>query len=235
MRQKSLVFEAIFFIAVLFSAPLAGAKASYEVCDAAAYKAAVNNSVPFSILQSIARVESGQTRAGRYSPWPWTANVKGAGHFFATKSEVLTFVSSLIDQGIFNIDVGCFQINLRWHAKNFSSLENAFDPTANADYAARFLMQLYNQHGNWEDAVASYHSRTDVYADAYLKKVKSAWEKIKLNQQGNLANAEDGSVEIRVNTYPLLQPNTMNIAPSAPLSPGSIMPLSAPAQQFYVK
>ena len=39
-------------------------------------------------------------------------------------------------QGARSIDVGCMQVNLLHHADAFASLEQAFDPVANARYAA---------------------------------------------------------------------------------------------------
>ena len=40
------------------------------------------------------------------------------------------------------MDVGCMQVNLYHHAHAFSSLDNAFDPQSNVDYAARFLRSI---------------------------------------------------------------------------------------------
>jgi hypothetical protein len=232
MRQKSLGSWALTACSFFLTAPLAMAATPGEICDIAAQQAAKDSSVPLSVLKSIARVESGQTRDGKFSPWPWTINYDGKGYFFETQNEALNFSNNLLQQGILKFDVGCFQINLRWHAKNFLSIENAFDPTANAAYAARFLQQLYQQHGTWEVAVASYHSRTEVYANAYLKKVKAAWENLHSNQSVVTQPMQDASVETRVNTYPLLQPSALTETQAAPLSRGSLMPMSAPLVQF---
>ena len=49
-----------------------------------------------------------------------------------------------------SIDIGCAQVNLMHHPDAFASLEQAFDPMANADYAARFLKQLHDTHGGRE-------------------------------------------------------------------------------------
>lgn len=232
MRQKSLGFWAFVACWFLLNAPLAVAATADEICDIAAYHAAKDSSVPLSVLKSIARVESGQTRNGKFSPWPWTVNYDGQGHFFDTKTEALIFVNDLLQQGIINFDVGCFQVNLRWHAKNFSSIENVFDPIANAAYAARFLMQLYQQYGTWEVAVASYHSRTEVFANAYLKKVRAAWENLHSNQSVATHATQDELVETRVNTYPLLRSKVLNETQAAPLSRGSLVPMAAPLVQF---
>ena len=42
-----------------------------------------------------------------------------------------------------------------------------FDPATNANYAARFLSDLYSELGNWSEAAGAYHSRTPKYAQKY--------------------------------------------------------------------
>ena len=45
-------------------------------------------------------------------------------------------------QGVRSIDIGCMQVNLMHHPNAFATLDAAFDPLANALYAARFLTEL---------------------------------------------------------------------------------------------
>jgi hypothetical protein len=66
------------------------------------------------------------------------------------------------------------QINLMHHPDAFASLEQAFDPQANAAYAARFLTTLHQQTGSWDRAIAWYHSATPELGDDYLRKVSAA-------------------------------------------------------------
>ncbi len=75
-----------------------------------------------------------------------------------------------------SIDVGCAQVNLMHHPTAFASLEQAFDPAANADYAARFLKQLWGTTagGNWMTAAGHYHSQTPELADPYRQQVQTA-------------------------------------------------------------
>ena len=211
MRQKSLwlwIFSCVlwgFSAQNALSVPNAAAP-DIAICDQAAARAAQGSPVPLSVLQSIARVESGRALKGQFAPWPWTLNVQGKGHFFATKSEAILFANELLAQNIVNFDVGCFQINLRWHARNFTSIEHAFDPMVNAAYAAKFLSSLYQEHGNWSKAVSTYHSRTQTHARAYLKKVKSVWHDLQ-NIPAAHAPTPSGDAARQVNGYPLLQPS----------------------------
>lgn len=203
MRQKSLGSCAL-MLWLFFAAPTAAATMQpHMACDIAAQQAAETSGVPLSVMMSIARAESGTKIAGEIRPWPWTANVSGKGYFFATKDDALAFASELIGQGDINFDVGCFQVNLRWHSKGFTSLEDAFDPPANAQYAARFLVELYQEKGTWAEAVSAYHSRTPAHAERYLSKVKSIWQGLQ-GQQIPDEQADLAPPTPRINTFPLL-------------------------------
>jgi hypothetical protein len=103
--------------------------------------------------------------------WPWTINANGAGRLFESRPEALAETRALQRRGVTSIDVGCFQINLLQHSGAFASLEEAFDPTANAAYAARFLLSLRARTGSWENAIAAYHSATPRLGSAYRDNV----------------------------------------------------------------
>lgn len=68
-------------------------------------------------------------------------------------------------------DIGCFQINSRWHGAAFTSVDQMFDPVENALYAARYLRRLHAEMGSWSAAIAAYHSRDPVRGQAYLDRV----------------------------------------------------------------
>ena len=132
--------------------------------------------LPGGILAAIATVESGRPDPdGRVRPWPWTLNAEGEGQFLTAKAEAVATVQALQAQGVRSIDVGCMQINLMHHPTAFPSLQEAFDPGRNAEYAASFLTQLRDQLGSWEAAIGAYHSATPALAAAYREKVLAAW------------------------------------------------------------
>jgi len=133
--------------------------------------------LPLRLLGAIAEVESGRLDdAGHVRPWPWTINAEGAGQFFATKQQAIDAVRALQARGISSIDVGCMQVNLMHHPDAFASLDEAFDPTANALYAARFLNTLYGMSGSWLQATAAYHSQTAAIGAAYEELVMARWQ-----------------------------------------------------------
>jgi hypothetical protein len=64
------------------------------------------------------------------------------------------------------------QVDLPMHPGAFRSLDEAFDPVANADYAARYLRSLRDEaHGDWNVAVGLYHSHTPDLANEYRNRV----------------------------------------------------------------
>jgi hypothetical protein len=140
--------------------------------------------VPDRLMQAIAIVESGRRdTGGPPTAWPWTINVEGVGEVFDTKQQAIAAVTAHRAAGARSIDVGCMQVNLMHHPDAFTSLEEAFDPTANARYAARFLQQLLLQTGSWPLAVAGYHSLTPDIGGDYARKVLAIWAKPDLGKR----------------------------------------------------
>ena len=134
----------------------------YELCEIAADKAEADYQIKPNLLQTIASVESGRwnAEAGKRVAWPWTVHAKGKGRYYKTKAEAIAAVQDLQRRGITNIDVGCMQINLKYHGTAFKNLDEAFDPQKNANYSAQFLRNLYKRNKqNWTKTAMHYHSR----------------------------------------------------------------------------
>ena len=174
-------------------------------CDTAAIMAAKMHGVPTQVMLAVARVETGRDTNGQVQPWPWAVNHAGDGHWFETREAAQDYALGVARSGDPNLDIGCFQLNLRWHGANFGSLEEMFDPESNAEYAARFLVENYQRKGNWVDAVAAYHSSTATNAKDYVARVESVL--IQLGEEGQSAFAEPARPEQArpKNRFPLLQ------------------------------
>ena len=144
----------------------------YDMCDNA-IAAAQTKAIPSAILPAISRVESGRVdpTAARVRAWPWTINVDGVGTFFETKEDAIATVKALQARGQKSIDVGCMQVNLMYHPAAFKDLDTAFDPPANAAYAARFLLALHAQTRDWNLATAYYHSAEQDRGEDYQRRV----------------------------------------------------------------
>lgn len=148
-----------------------------QLCRQAILTAEREHRLPTALLHAIARVESGRPdpRTGAAVSWPWTINAEGQGRFFDSKESAITAVRALQARGVSVIDVGCLQVNLHHHPRVFSSLDEAFDPVANARYAGLFLTRLRQGARDWETAASHYHSQTPERAEAYRLKVLAAW------------------------------------------------------------
>lgn len=165
---------ALLLLAALLPADASATEPASACLDAAAV-AERDWMLPANMIAAIGRVESGRLDrlTGRVAPWPWTVNANGGGRYFDTRTEAVGFVRTLQSQGVRLIDVGCFQVDLFYHPTAFASLEEAFDPGANAAYAARFLTALHGQTGSWPEAVARYHSSLALEGENYRQKVMS--------------------------------------------------------------
>lgn len=182
-----------------------------EVCTAAILQAERLEGIPDRLLLAVAMAESGRwDKATRQSyAWPWTVTNGGAGSFYKSREEALQRVSDLRAAGQTNIDVGCMQVNLRAHPRAFPDVVTAFDPVANARYAARFLHELFDETGDWSKAVAYYHSRTPERGSAYRDRVYAKLEKLNPSEQALAAAQLPDALEA---------PEAPG-APLAPLSP----------------
>jgi len=167
------ITTAVVCLALLFGVlPKGGALASAKqqvaaLCDMAAQRAARDSGVPLDVLRTITRTETGRGGKQGLQPWPWTVNMEGAGKWFENEDEARAYVFSHFKRGARSFDVGCFQINFKWHGAEFDSIDQMFDPVANAQYAAKFLKKLYAEMGDWSKAAGAYHSRTPTYANRY--------------------------------------------------------------------
>jgi hypothetical protein len=147
------------------------------LCQQAIEAAARTHALPPGLLAAIGRVESGRHDpvSGALHPWPWTVDAEGQGAFYDSKELAIAAVRALQARGVRSIDVGCMQVNLLNHPNAFSSLEQAFDPMVNANYAAQFLTELHGQTGDWPKAAAMYHSATPELGAEYQQKVMAVW------------------------------------------------------------
>ncbi|WP_093036171.1 transglycosylase SLT domain-containing protein [Roseovarius azorensis] len=202
--------------------PLHAAAAPEPACDIAARHAAALTDVPLSVLLSITRVETGRTEGGRLEPWPWTVNMEGKGHWFDNRDAARAFVHTEFQRGARSFDVGCFQVNYKWHGDAFRSIDHMFDPTENALYAAKFLAGLYAESGDWSAAAGAYHSRTPHYARKYRARFDRIRQTLhELPETGPLPAPRLTETPRRhaENNFPLLLPG------APPRTTGSLVPL----------
>ena len=188
------------------------------LCEQAAQIAAQDEGVPFDVMRALTLTETGRRQNGALRPWAWAVNHAGDGHWFDTREEAMTFAESALRRGARNFDVGCFQLNHRWHGDAFRDLATMFDPVANARYAARYLREQYATTGDWTAAAGAYHSFTPEFAQRYSARFAQL--------RGGVA---DSPVPVQVavqreNNFPLLR--------GGQGASGSLVPLSGGRKLF---
>jgi len=148
-----------------------------EICALQTARAERRIGIPRHLLNAISLAGSGRWNKSRKAnvAWPWTVTSAGQGRFFNTKAEALAEVEFLMTEGVRNIDVGCMQVNLYYHADAFESLAEALDPEANVTYGASYLKNLYSATGDWTQAAGFYHSTTPELNGPYKTKVLAYW------------------------------------------------------------
>lgn len=117
-------------------------------------RSARENAIPVAVLYAVALTETGQ----RGALHAYAMNVHGRPAFNATREDALATFDAARRRGERLIDMGCMQINYRWHGRQFASVGEMLDPARNVDYAARFLKSLRRSEGSWTAAVARYHA-----------------------------------------------------------------------------
>ncbi|MBV1866488.1 MAG: transglycosylase SLT domain-containing protein [Marinosulfonomonas sp.] len=201
-----------------------------DICSRAANFAAKATGVPASVLHAISLTETGRKRGTSFRPWPWTVNMEGKGLWFDSVTKAKEYVAKEYNRGARSFDIGCFQLNYKWHGQAFVSIDEMFEPNANALYAAKFLAELYAEKGNWPDAAGAYHSRTPKYANKYRARFKSLHSKF---SNGQMDVAVVGPKQIspagpntvpkptRVNRFPLLKGGAASVGGLGSLFPSA--------------
>lgn len=174
--------------------------------------------LPPHMLGSIAITESGRLDPASKAKvaWPWTVTSGGDGQYLPSKAAAIAEVKRLKAAGVTNIDVGCMQINLKYHPDAFASLEAAFDPETNVRYAAQFLKDLRAAQGSWAEAVRHYHSANDDRSLAYAKRVAKNYHELSGDAEAKprpTQLAQMAQVAQRTNAKRMSAPSAVREAP----------------------
>lgn len=110
--------------------------------------------MPLAVFYAVGLNETG----GRDGLQPYAMNIDGRPSVNGSLAEGLAAFAAARRNGAKLIDVGCMQINYKYHGDKFGSVTEMFDPAHNIDYAARFLKELRAREGTWTLAVARYNA-----------------------------------------------------------------------------
>lgn len=210
MGKKSVMHR--FLLVIVFLGLGLPALADRNACEDAARLASERSGVPLDILRAITVTETMHNG----SAWPWTVHSSGKGHWFGSRAEAEAFASELESRGAM-ADLGCFQINSRWHAAHFHSFDAMLDPIENALYAAEYLAGLRAAKGDWRAAIAAYHSAQPDRGAAYLDRVMRALTALGGTGSADAPQALERIPTMRRNKFPLFLAGD-------PVGLGSVMP-----------
>jgi soluble lytic murein transglycosylase-like protein len=138
----------------LFICSLTTGASANGLCEHEMARAARRRDVPLGVLYAVGLSETGQKGVLH----PYALNIEGKTVVAADLQSALAQFREAKSKGANLIDLGCMQINHRYHGDRFASVEAMFDPAKNVDYAARFLKELRAREGSWTMAVARYNA-----------------------------------------------------------------------------
>ena len=144
-----MLWTAAFIYSVATGAAFAGLS-----CESQIAAAAQRYQIPLAVFYAVGLNETG----GRNGLQPYSLNIDGRSSINGSLEQGLAAFETARRNGAKLIDVGCMQINYKYHGDKFSSVTEMFDPVHNIDYAARFLKELRAREGTWTLAVARYNA-----------------------------------------------------------------------------
>ena len=176
--KNKICITKLFFILIIFSPiNLFASVKTNLVCEKIIKNIESLTGIPEGLLLGIGKTEAGRIIDKKeLRVWPWTVNHAGKSLFFDNKKQMKNYVLKHLTKGDNNLDVGCMQVNLKWHKHNFKQVNDMISPEPNISYAASFLVQLKNKYGNWNEAIKNYHSSDPDKNKPYLDKVLSFWK-----------------------------------------------------------
>lgn len=150
-----LLFFSSFYSYIFLSSALSKNNKVPDSCSPHILKAAKKYGIPKRFLWGLAYVESNYKGV----PWAWALNVSGRSHYFSSQKEAIRFLRGLSQNKLTYTDIGCMQINYKFHRNAFKSVTEMLEPQKNVFYGAQFLRKLYKKSKVWEKAIGDYHSK----------------------------------------------------------------------------
>jgi hypothetical protein len=148
--------------------------------------AAQRSGIPPDILFAVALQESGISIRGQRLPWPWTLNIAGRAHYFASYNEAcLSLRTALVMHPAFRIDAGLTQINLGHQRRFYREPCELLHPRKNLAVAATLLSEQHRSGEDWLTAAGRFHRPTGgPLATRYQRLVRRHLDKLK-QPEGN--------------------------------------------------
>ena len=190
--ENKIKFFSVIILSILLLYPSFSFSFDKNICEKKIIEIERQIDIPKGLLKAIGLTESGRyIKNSKKIIWPWTINIKGKSLFFDNKNQMLKFLDKEVKKGNYNLDVGCMQINLKWHGKYFKKISDSIDPKVNISYATSFLFKLKSDFKTWTEAIKRYHSSKPSKNIKYHKKVLANWNVSKNNNIKQIPNKEN--------------------------------------------
>lgn len=152
-------------------------------CPELIANAEARRQIPRGLLMAIAVTESGLNG----TPNPFAMNIAGRAYHAKNTSEMSQIITANKKRGITSIDVGCMQINLKYHEDNFQSYKQLLNSATNVEYGASYLIKLAREQNSWREGVMDYHHKNN--------RTRRAWYGCKVwNNYLRITHARSGYV-----------------------------------------
>lgn len=188
------MIKKLFLLLIIFNTKILYSSSIYD-CTKLIHSIEKKHKIPNKLLEAISLTETGRTVGGQYVAWPWSLNISGESFFFKNEKDLLVTLKKKIKFQK-NIDIGCMQINYKYHNKNFKNIEEILDPKKNIEWAALYIKKLFNTHNSWNKAIERYHSSNPKRMQKYLAKVHKNWKYVRQKKDKN---------EIKFKSYKISQ------------------------------
>jgi hypothetical protein len=159
---------------------LAGAMVSGSALAYGLEDAIQDTGLPGNLIRAIALEESRRLNAetNQVQPWPWTLHAENRALFFSSRREAESALRQLRYRGVTNIDVGAFQVNIRWNGHLTERPEDLLDPAVNIWAFSQVIRECQSRMKRVREVISCYHTgqpsseRGRRYADRVITRWK---------------------------------------------------------------
>ncbi len=112
--------------------------------------------LPHNLLHAIAIVETGKYDRLNHKreAWAWTVSDNGTNKMkYASKALAIKHILHLQKSKIYDINVGCLQLNYKLYSAALGKPYTALSPAVNMKYGAKLLKSIYDRTQDWKISV----------------------------------------------------------------------------------
>lgn len=150
-------------------------------------QAAEETGLSETLIEAIALEESQRPTPGSApQPWAWTLNANGRPLYFDTRAQAEEALRELRRAGVRNIDVGIFQVNIRWNGDLVEDPVHLLDPAVNLWAFTQVVLECQARLGTQVRRVlACYHagSHERPHGVAYAQRVIERYRSLQWGYQ----------------------------------------------------